>query len=147
MTPPDVWANGLAALREEGRGQWFVGSVVQELLDERLADVFPGCRLFRMDSELQGTKDGRLAIQRYFVLRPDDERPYQLEKDDDLIALAKAEDVRLVDAVAAERFVGLALRAEGRLIRGDRGWTLTADAGSVVLLADSESRLVGVARS
>src|SRR5579883_3117220 len=105
----DIWKTGIEALRAEGRGEWFIGSQLQEVRDPRLAEVFPGCRLFRMDSEFQRDESGRLAIQRFFVLRPADGRPYQLLREDHVLALAKAESVRLDTEEHVCLFADLAL--------------------------------------
>src|ERR1700679_3530630 len=93
----DVWSAGIAGVRSECRSQHLLGSVLQEVVPRRepLDDFFPGCRLFRVDSELLLPGNDRGGIQRFYVVRPWDERAYQLHRDPDVVALARAEDVRL----------------------------------------------------
>lgn len=142
----DVWKQGLEALRAEGRGEWFVCSQLWEVTaDKRVAEVFPGCRLFRMDSEFQNESEGRMAIQRFFVLRPADDRPYQLLRPDHVIALARAESVRLDTPEHVSRFADLALDCHW-VERGDEGWVVEGDSKQerFLLRVDAEAHLVDV---
>ncbi len=142
----NVWEAGLEALRDAGRGEWFVGSQLWEITaDQRIAEVFPGCRLFRMDSELQEQTRGRLALQRFFVLRPDDERPYQLHRSEDVLALAKAEGTLLDTMEHVSRFADLALDCHW-VAKGTDGWVVEGDEAEdrFLLRVDAEAHLVDV---
>jgi len=142
----DIWESGLEALRAEGRGVWFVGSQLWEITkDPRVAEVFPGCRLFRMDSELQEERGGRWVIQRYFVLRPGDERPYQLLRRDHMLALARAEAVRLDTEEHVGQFADLALDCHW-VEREPEGWVVEGDSAEerFLLRVDAEAHLVDV---
>ncbi len=138
----DVWEKGIEALRAEGRGEWFVGSQLQELLDPRVAEVFPGCRLFRMDSEFQGEAGGRIAIQRWFVLRPGDGQPYQLQRFDHVAALARRESVLLDTEEHVSRFAELALDCRS-VQAAPQGWVVAGDEDERFLIrVDGEAHLV-----
>ena len=142
----DIWGSGIEALRREGRGEWFVGSQLQEVTaDPRLTEVFPGCRLFRMDSELQNESSGRLALSRFFVLRPADERPYQLLRAEDMLALARAESVLLDTEEHVARFADLALDCHW-VAKGTDGWVVEGDAKEdrFLLRVDADAHLVDV---
>lgn len=143
----DVWKAGIDALRREGHHVDIVGSVLQEVAsDERVADVFPGCRLFRIDSEMHPRDGDRLAIQRWFVLRPGDARPYQIGRDEDVVALARAEETWLDSARAASAFAQLALRWDRADVRrwGDRGWLVEGETARIILKLDAAERLAAI---
>jgi hypothetical protein len=142
----DIWESGLEALRAEGRGEWFVGSQLWEITaDPRVAEVFPGCRLFRMDSEFQDEREGRLAIQRFFVLRPGDDRPYQLLRHDHVVALARLEAVLLDSEEHVSVFADLALDCHWVAKEPD-GWVVEGDSAAerFLLRVDGEAHLVDV---
>ncbi|MEZ0227835.1 MAG: hypothetical protein ACAI25_04365 [Planctomycetota bacterium] len=142
----NVWEAGLEALRAEGRGEWFVGSQLWEVTaDPRIVEVFPGCRLFRMDSELQEKSRGRLALQRFFVLRPDDPRPYQLLRSEDVLALAKLEGVLLDTEEHVTRFADFALDCHW-VAKEPEGWVVEGDEADerFLLRVDAQAHLVDV---
>jgi hypothetical protein len=156
---PDVWSAGIDGLRSECRSQHLLGSVLQEVQgQESLIDFFPGCRLFRVDSEILLPGNDRGAIQRYYVVRPDDERAYQLHRDSDVVALARAEDVRLDSEKRAVSFATFALGVspeDAEAARHGSAWVVdgTTDTGDgeplgihVILRMDREGRLVDVVR-
>jgi hypothetical protein len=137
-----VWKQGIEALRAEGRGEWFVGSQLQELLDPRVAEVFPGCRLFRMDSEFQTEAEGRIAIQRWFVLRPSDGQPYQLQRFDHVAALARRESVILDTEEHVSRFADFALDCHW-VEASSEGWVVQGDEDErFIIRIDQEAHLV-----
>ena len=159
----EIWGEGIDGLRRECRSEHLVGSVLQEVRGpgnrraERLDDFFPGCRLFRIDSEIRQGRD-RGAIQRFFVLRPGDARAYQLHRDLDVLALARAENVRLDSPESALAFVGFALglvlEEDEVAERHESAWIVdgTSDSGEaplgerVILRLDADSLLVDVVR-
>lgn len=156
----DIWNAGIDGLRRECKSEHLVGSVLQEVSRrDPLDDFFPGCRLFRIDSELLQGRD-RCAIQRFYVLRPDDERAYQLHRDPDVVALARAEHVRLESPRSALAFAGFALGLEldedESPERTESAWVVTGSAevksdgarepASVILRLDEDSHLLDVVR-
>lgn len=146
MDRDEIWSSGIEALRQEGRGEWFIGSQLQEVTaDPRIAEVFPGCRLFRMDSELQNEQSGRLALSRFFVLRPADERPYQLLRAEDMLALARAESVRLDTEEHVANFADLALDCHW-VAKGTDGWVVEGDSREdrFLLRVDQDAHLLAL---
>jgi hypothetical protein len=109
----EVWGPGLSALRDQCRFEELLGSVVQEIGHALLHDIFPGCRLFRIDSELRGGGVERLATQRFFVLRPGDATAYQLLHHGQMVALARAEEIHFSARETVAAFASLALGFEG----------------------------------
>ena len=146
----EVWGPGLSSLRDQCRADGLLGSVLQELEHALLHELFPGCRLFRIDSELRGPE--RQATQRFFVLRPGDARSYQLLHHGQMVALARAEDVRLDTPGNVAAFCALALGVEDApaVEKNGSAWLVgrpdDPSGEQLILRVDAAGRLVDILR-
>jgi hypothetical protein len=118
--PVDDWAEGKSALEVIARNDAFAEHALKELPLEPAGRrtgwmrFLDGCRLFRLDAVFH--KDhprsgGAATLQRTFVLRRRDPRPYEVHDPADMLAFGRAQRIALASEEDVKDFADLALDA------------------------------------